>query len=395
MNTMEKHISVPAHGSSVITCLLISHDRIISSSDDHTIQIHALETGELLHTLQGHDGGVWSMGVHNGTLVTGSTDRTVRVWDIETGRCSHIFRGHTSTVRCLAIVQPEMVDVEGSTHKEKWPKRTLFVTGSRDHSLRVWTFPRPGEEEYRNTDEESDINVDDNPYHRLHLEGHDHAVRALAAQGCTIVSGSFDCTVRVWDIITGSCEWVLTGHTQKVYVVQLDITRKRAYSGSMDSTVRIWDLETGQCRHELTRHTYLVGLIELSPSYLVSGAADGTLCAWDPDTGELKQVFAGHPGNAVTFAERRRGGMKMWDMRTGVVEREFLIGTTGVWQVAFKGRWCVAASNSPDGKTALDIWEFGAEGGWWAEEETLSMMPPGDITEEEDPMASHIRRIEG
>lgn len=63
-----------------------------------------------------------------------------------------MFGGHTSTVRCLAIVKPEIVDVEneaGEVTQELWPKRPLIVTGSRDHSLRVWTLPRPGEPEYR------------------------------------------------------------------------------------------------------------------------------------------------------------------------------------------------------------------------------------------------------
>ena len=57
--------------------------------------------------------------------------------------------------------------------------------------------------------------MEENPYHRLLLNGHDHAVRALAARGRTLVSGSYDCTVRVWDVITGKVKWVLIGHTQK------------------------------------------------------------------------------------------------------------------------------------------------------------------------------------
>ena len=63
--------------------------------------------------------------------------------------------------------------------------------------------------------------MEDNPYHKLHLEGHDHAVRALGARGRTLVSGSYDCTVRIWDIITGACKWVLVGHTQKGAMNQL------------------------------------------------------------------------------------------------------------------------------------------------------------------------------
>lgn len=49
----------------------------------------------------------------------------------------------------------------------------------------------------------------------LFLEGHDHAVRALAARGRTLVSGSYDCSVRIWDIVTGQQKWKLVGHVQK------------------------------------------------------------------------------------------------------------------------------------------------------------------------------------
>ncbi|KAG6836871.1 hypothetical protein H0H93_001931 [Arthromyces matolae] len=220
-----KHVSFPAHGSSVVTCLIFSHGRIISASDDHSIHIYSPSTGELVRSLRGHEGGVWALAASKDILVSGSTDRTVRIWDLATGRCTHVFGGHTSTVRCLAIVKPEWVDVEqegGGFKKEKWPKRALIVTGSRDHTLRVWTLPRPHEPEYKWFGEDGDVDptdvcdAEENPYHRVHLEGHDHAVRALAARGRTLVSGSYDCSVRIWDTITGACKWVLTGHTQKV-----------------------------------------------------------------------------------------------------------------------------------------------------------------------------------
>jgi len=107
------------------------------------------------------EGGVWALAVTRNTLVSGSTDRTIRIWDLSTGRCTHVFGGHTSTVRCLAIVKPEWVDVEdehGNVRKEKWPKRPLIVAGSRDHSLRVWALPRPNEPEYQfNCADEPDI----------------------------------------------------------------------------------------------------------------------------------------------------------------------------------------------------------------------------------------------
>jgi F-box and WD-40 domain protein CDC4 len=151
-NPEPRHLAFPVHGRSVVTCLLLSMGRIISASDDHSIHVYSLVTGHLLRSLDEHEGGVWALAVTKDTLVSGSTDMTVRIWDLSTGRCTHVFGGHTSTVRCLAIVKPEWVDVEdedGNVRKEKWPKRPLIVTGSRDHSLRVWNLPRPTELEYR------------------------------------------------------------------------------------------------------------------------------------------------------------------------------------------------------------------------------------------------------
>ncbi|KAF9442201.1 YVTN repeat-like/Quino protein amine dehydrogenase, partial [Macrolepiota fuliginosa MF-IS2] len=370
-NDNPKHISFSAHGSSVVTCLLFSHGRIISASDDHSIHIYSPVTGELIRSLEGHEGGVWALAASKDTLVSGSTDRTVRIWDLLTGKCTHVFGGHTSTVRCLAIVKPEVVEVvkeSGEVVKEKWPKRPLIVTGSRDHSLRVWKLPKPGESEYKCFGtEEGDPDAEDNPYHCLHLPGHDHAVRALAARGRTLVSGSYDCTVRIWDIITGEQKWVLVGHTQKVYSVVLDVNRKQACSGSMDGTVRVWNLVNGQCQHTLTGHTSLVGLLGLSPSHLVSAAADSTLRIWDPDTGELRHTLAAHTGAITCFQHDEfkvlsgsDGNLKMWNIRDGTVVRDLLTGITGVWQVVFEGRWCVAASNRND-TTVLDVWDFGTD----------------------------------
>lgn len=151
-NTNPKRITFPAHGSHVVTCLIFSRGRIISASDDNSIHVYSPTNGQLIRSLDGHQGGVWALAATKDTLVSGSTDRTVRIWDLNTGKCTHVFGGHTSTVRCLSIVKPEMVewkDSDGITRREKWPKRPLIVTGSRDHTLRVWALPRPGDDEYR------------------------------------------------------------------------------------------------------------------------------------------------------------------------------------------------------------------------------------------------------
>lgn len=135
----------------------------------------------------------------------------------------------------------------------------------------------------------------------------------------------------------------------------------------MDSSVRIWNLGTGQCVHVLTGHTSLVGLLGLSNSYLVSAAADSTLRVWDPSSGELLHTLAAHTGAITCFQHDEfkilsgsDGTLKMWDIRDGSNARDLLTGITGVWQVVFDGRWCVAASNRHDA-TFLDVWDFGHE----------------------------------
>jgi WD40 repeat protein len=152
-----------------------------------------------------------------------------------------------------------------------------------------------------------------------------------------------------------------------VYSIVLDHARNQACSGSMDSSVRIWNLATGQCVHVLTGHTSLVGLLGLSHSYLVSAAADSTLRVWDPSTGELRHTLAAHTGAITCFQHDEfkilsgsDGTLKMWDIRDGTNVRDLLTGITGVWQVVFDGRWCVAASNRHDA-TFLDVWDFGNE----------------------------------
>ncbi|EJU00171.1 WD40 repeat-like protein [Dacryopinax primogenitus] len=356
-------MTIPLLTQTVVTCLQISATRIVSASDDHTIHVHSPIDGALLQSLQGHSGGVWALQFVHNTLVSGSTDRTVRVWDLRTGTNTHVFAGHTSTVRCLQIVE--------KGDNGTWPRRRMIITGSRDNSLRLWYLPREGDAEYKSPGTgEGDTDRDEpqrNPYHVRLFAGHTSAVRALAARGKTLVSGSYDCTVRVWDMSTGECRFVLSGHAQKVYSVALDPIRERCASGSMDGTVRIWCLETGQCLHALTGHTSLVGLLSIRPNQLISAAADSTLRVWSPTSGDLLHTLTGHPAAITCFLHDEfrvlsgsEGSLKMWDADKGEWRRDLLTEVGGVWQVAGWGRRVVSASNRGD-ETYLDVFEWGGE----------------------------------
>lgn len=347
-DSQPQHLAFRAHHRHVVTCLLFDSDKILTGSDDTKINVYDTKTGALKNRLEGHEGGVWALQYEGDTLVSGSTDRSVRVWDIKSGRCLQVFQGHTSTVRCLVILKPVQVDTAQDGTPIIMPKEPLIITGSRDSTLRVWRLPQPGDRQIFQTGPPA--NDRDNPYFLRTLSGHQNSVRAIAAYGDTLISGSYDCTVRVWKISNGDLIHRLQGHTQKVYSVVLDHGRNRCISGSMDNLVKVWDLQSGTCLFNLEGHTSLVGLLDLSHDRLVSAAADSTLRIWDPESGACKATLSAHTGAITCFqhdGQKVISGsdrtLKMWNVRNGDCVKDLLTDLSGVWQVRFDERRCVAA----------------------------------------------------
>ncbi|CAI7666663.1 unnamed protein product [Penicillium bialowiezense] len=359
-NKNPRHLAFRAHDRNVVTCLQFDNDKIVTGSDSGKIHVYDTATGALRCKLEGHGGGVWALEYHGNTLVSGSTDRTLRIWDLENAKCTHVFKGHTSTVRNLQILPPTQMDEDTNipVGDHDWP---LIVSGSRDFTMRVWKLPRPGDQEILENPSQAD---EECPYLVHVLRGHEHTVRSMAAYGDIVVSGSYDCTVRVWQISSGVCLHRLEGHTYKVYSVALDKKRNRCISGSMDHTVKIWSLETGAMLFNLEGHTSLIGLLELNEDLLVSASADATVRIWDPETGECRNVLSSHTGAITCFqhdGEKVVSGadtaLKIWNIQNEVCERDLLTGLSGVWQVRFRENYCVAAVQRA-GLTYIEVLDF-------------------------------------
>ncbi len=77
---------------------------------------------------------------------------------------------------------------------------------------------------------------------------------AFSPDGTQLVSGSYDATVRLWDIATGKETATLRGHSLPVISVAFSPDGTRLASGSSDGTVRLWDVVSGSETARLSGH---------------------------------------------------------------------------------------------------------------------------------------------
>ncbi|WP_448541461.1 WD40 repeat domain-containing protein, partial [Roseiflexus sp.] len=136
------------------------------------------------------------------------------------------------------------------------------------------------------------------------LEGHTHWVSAVALSpdGRTIVSGSRDCTVKVWDNASGRLLRSLDSHTDWVRAVAFSPDGRTIVSGADDGTVKVWDASTGRLLRSPAGHTDRVRAVALSPDgrTIVSGGSfDRTVKVWDARDGRLRRSLEDHT-DAVT-----------------------------------------------------------------------------------------------
>ena len=68
---------------------------------------------------------------------------------------------------------------------------------------------------------------------------------SFSADGKTILSGSMDATLRLWDVVTGDEIWRFIGHGRAVWSASFSADGRYAISGEQDGTIIVWDLKTG------------------------------------------------------------------------------------------------------------------------------------------------------
>ncbi|MFM6815917.1 MAG: trypsin-like peptidase domain-containing protein [Dolichospermum sp.] len=189
---------------------------------------------------------------------------------------------------------------------------------------------------------------------------------AISADGRTLVSGSMNKTMNIWNLETGELIRTLSGHSSSFDSVAISPDGKTLASGSFDKTIKIWNLGTGQLIRTLSGHSYSVQSVAISADgqTLVSGSGDETIKIWNLGTGELIRTLSGHSKsvNSVAWSPDGRtlasgsgdNTIKIWDGRTGNLLGTLSGHSYSVSSVAWSPGGRTLASGSWD--NTIKIW---------------------------------------
>ena len=320
--------------------------KLVSGSQDKTVRLWNVETGELIHILQEHTNVVLSVAFSpdGNTIASGDDNRTIWVWDAHTNQMRYKRRRRLSYT-----YGSEVYSLAFS------PDSKILASGVRNNTILLW-----------------DVSTGK----LLHSTGgHEWGVKSVdfSSDGVTLASGDRDGHVRLWGARTGKFWQRIGGHGNGVNSVVFSPDGKILASGGNDSKIKLWDAFTGEYLRTLEGHANGVLGVTFSPNGRTIASASWTeIRFWDANTGQLLHTIAGHTRSVIsvtfspngsTFASGHEDGtILLWDSGStehrhtleAQMRTRYLVPYSAVDSVAF----------SPDGSTLasanwddIELWD--------------------------------------
>ncbi len=195
----------------------------------------------------------------------------------------------------------------------------------------------------------------------------------ISSDGQFALSGSWDATLRLWEINTGKCTRRFVGHTKDVLAVAFSSDNRQIVSASRDRTVKLWNT-LGECKYTFLEggHEEWVSCVRFPPTpsapLFVSCGWDKLVKVWGTGSFKLKANLAGHNGylNTVTVSPDgslcasggKDGTAMLWDLSEG--KRLYSLDAGDIiHSLVFSPNryWLVAATS-----TSIKIWDLESKG---------------------------------
>ncbi|WP_052334329.1 WD40 domain-containing protein [Kamptonema formosum] len=226
------------------------------------------------------------------------------------------------------------------------------------------------------------------------ISGHSDIIRtvAISPDGKTLATGSFDKTVKLWNLDTGELIDTIAGHSNPIRSVAFSPDGKTLASACtivfQDGTIKLWDADTRRLRQTLGSSLLVltVETLAFSPDgqILASGNFDHTINLWDLNTGKVRSTLNGHikwPVESIAFSADGQilvsGGwdntVKIWNWRREELLNTFNGPSPSDW-AGFLVTWLnfpvgrvYSVAISPDGQTVasggsdppITLWDTG------------------------------------
>ncbi|AFZ21799.1 protein kinase domain-containing protein [Allocoleopsis franciscana] len=292
------------HSQRVSSIAISSDGQLIASgSEDKTIKVWNLGTGQLLRTLTGHSEGIRSAAISpdGKWLASGGDDKTIKLWNLDTGKLLRTLTGHSDIVQSVTIS----------------PDGKLIASGSNDKTVKLW-----------NLETGQEIRT---------LTGFSYFVVsvAISPDGQTLVSGADK--IYLWHLPTGNLISTISDPSGNV-IPSLAMTPdgETLVSGSNWGKFSLWNLRNllKGCK----------GVQPCRPTQIVSGSNGG----W------VQSLAISPDGKTLATGSDRENTIKLWNASTGEPRITISNRSTSVESLAFSPDGKTLVTNGEDGK--IELW---------------------------------------
>ncbi|PPQ85244.1 hypothetical protein CVT25_010017 [Psilocybe cyanescens] len=318
-------LRVMAGHSDYVGSVALSGNSIVSSSNDNTVRVWVASTGDVLGVLKGHTQNVSTAGFSSdgARIVSGSLDGSMRVWNSATfpvAELNHSVNASVDSMFAFSTDGTRIMSHSFGSPVRVWDTFTghkFQVPNNRSEPITSVAISRDGTHVAWGS-EDGHVHISDvtskHPeakVFKLKASSGGNAVLsiALSNDGTMIAcSSQRDYTVQLWDVLTGDELRVLNGHTNWVLTVAFSGDAKQIVSGSYDQSVRIWDVSDpeGENSKVMEGHSNWVLSVAFSSdaTRIISGSVDESVRVWDALTGTMIMVLNGHTRwvRAVAFS---------------------------------------------------------------------------------------------